>query len=159
VVARAWVLAVGGVAQAVLVTKFLFDLGVDFIHRVLFGDFEHSPAGFLGNPVEDFFAVWAFLLRITSAAAPAVCPAVTVTLLAFKKDRVDHRIGALGGLHGALKRFLAAAVHAVGKQDKGFTALLLFHDFVRGQVNGVVEQRAGPARPATARLAAARAAR
>jgi hypothetical protein len=46
----------------------------------------------------------------------------------------------LRAFDGFGERFLAAVVDAVGEDDEGFAALLLFHEFVGGEVNRVVEK-------------------
>jgi hypothetical protein len=59
-----------------------------------------------------------------------------------EKDAVDEGVGALRGFGGIGERFLAAMVDTVGEDDESFAALLLFHEFVGGEVNRVVEKRA-----------------
>jgi hypothetical protein len=60
--------------------------------------------------------------------------------LVGEEDAVDESVGALRGFEGFGEGFLAAAVDAVGEDDEGFAALLLFHEFVGGEVDGVVEK-------------------
>jgi hypothetical protein len=62
--------------------------------------------------------------------------------LVGEEDAIDEGVGALRGFEGFGKGFLAAAIDAVGKDDEGFAALLFFHEFVGGEVDGVVEKRA-----------------
>ena len=62
--------------------------------------------------------------------------------LVGEEDAIDEGVGALRGFDGFGEGFLAAAVDAVGEDDEGLAALLLFHEFVGGEVNGVVEKRA-----------------
>jgi len=62
--------------------------------------------------------------------------------LVGEEDAVDEGVGALRGLDRLAERFLAAAVDSVGEEDDGFSALLLFHQFIGGEVNGVIEKRA-----------------
>ena len=63
--------------------------------------------------------------------------------LVGEEDAVDEGVGALCGFEGLGERFLAAAVDTIGEDDERFAALLLFHEFVGGEVNGVVEKGAG----------------
>ena len=78
--------------------------------------------------------------RIASASA-AVVAAVVVGLVVFtfEVDGVDDGVGALGGFDGAGEGFFAAAIDAVGEEDKSFAAFLLGHDLVCGEEGGVVE--------------------
>ena len=48
-------------------------------------------------------------------------------LLVGEEDAVDEGVGTLSGFDGFGERFLAAVIDAVGEDDEGFTALLLFH--------------------------------
>src|SRR4029077_12810146 len=96
---------VRSVGEAVLVAQVFLNLGVDFVHRVLLGDLEEPPAGFLGNLLEDFLAVGPFFLpRVPAAPAAAAHRAAhpesagTATLfLISKQNGVDNRVGALRG--------------------------------------------------------------
>jgi hypothetical protein len=60
--------------------------------------------------------------------------------LVREENAINQGVGALRGFDGFAERFLAAAVDAVGEDDEGFTALLLFHEFVGGEVDGIVEE-------------------
>src|ERR1700722_8728091 len=76
-----------------------------------------------------------------SAAMPAtVTSAVAVTLFVGKQNGVDQGVGTLGGGDGIEQRFLAAAIDSVGENDDGLASLLFFHDFIRGQIDRIVEQ-------------------
>src|SRR4029077_3711738 len=111
------------VGEAVLVAQVFLNLGVDFVPRVLLGDLEDPPAGFLGNLLEDFLAVGPFFLPRVPAASAATPhgaahskSAGTVTLfLIGKQNGVDNCVGALRGGNRFRKSLFAAAVHAVGK--------------------------------------------
>src|SRR5580704_15483159 len=130
---------VGGVGEAVLIAQVFFNFGVDGVDGFFFGDFEHAPAGFFGDLLEDFLAVGPLLLRriASTAAAAAHSAAVTahtestgaavVILLVGKQDGVDDRIGALGSGNSLGHGFSTAVVHAVRKNDQRFAALLLAH--------------------------------
>src|SRR5581483_6411571 len=101
------------------------------------------------------------LLRDTSKNRPPVSRAIcckTFLPLASAAEaaaRVHVRIGEQHGIHqrvaalrrfdGALQRELAALVNTVGKDDHGLAALLLLHEFVGAEEDGVVEQRAAAA--------------
>jgi hypothetical protein len=64
-------------------------------------------------------------------------------MLIGKQDGVNHSVSALGRFDGALQRLFAAPVISVGKNDERLAALLLFHEFIRGQKDGVVKQSTG----------------
>jgi len=59
-----------------------------------------------------------------------------------EEDAVDEGVGTQSGFERFVERFLAAAVDAVGEDDEGFPALLLFHEFVRGEINGIIQESA-----------------
>lgn len=60
----------------------------------------------------------------------------------------------MGGRHRLEQRVLAAGIHAVGEQDESLSPLLLGHQLIGGQLDGIVH--IGPAAPASAaRVAAA----
>jgi hypothetical protein len=59
-----------------------------------------------------------------------------------EEDAVDKGVSALGAFDGVGEGFLAAAVDAVGEDHEGFAALLFFHEFIGGEVDGVVEKGA-----------------
>jgi hypothetical protein len=62
--------------------------------------------------------------------------------LVGEEDAIDEGVGALRGFEGFGEGFLAAAVDAVGEDYECFAALLFFHEFVGGEVDGIVEKRA-----------------
>jgi hypothetical protein len=64
-----------------------------------------------------------------------------------KKDGIDHSVGALGGLNRALQGFLTSPVNSVRKNNERFATLLLLHQFVGGQENGIVKQSAAAMHP------------
>src|SRR5579872_332658 len=72
-------------------------------------------------------------------------------MLVGKQDRINHTVGPLSRLDGGLQGFLAASVISVGKNDKGLAALLLFHQFIGSEVDGIVQQ--GAAAPVHSRQA------
>ena len=58
------------------------------------------------------------------------------------EDGVDDGVGLLGGLGRGLEGLLRALVLAVGEDDEDLAAGLRLQLVVRGEVDGVVEQRA-----------------
>ncbi len=64
-------------------------------------------------------------------------------MLVGKQDGVNHGVGALSRLDGALQGLLAASVVSVGQNNERLAALLLLHQFIRGEEDGVVKQSAG----------------
>src|SRR5580692_4268113 len=151
---------VGGVGEAVLVAEVFVDFGVDLVEGLFLGSPEELAAGFPGDLFQDFLAVGALLLRVPSTAAAAAHPAAAPThskspgaavvfVFIGKQDGVDDGVGALGGGNGLGHGFLAAVVHTVRKKDQRLAALLLAHQFVRGQENRVIKKRS-TAVPATA---------
>src|SRR5580692_4146777 len=68
-----------------------------------------------------------------------------ILLFVGKQDRVDQSVGALRGANGIFQRFLAAVVDSIGEHDQRLAALLLLDYFIRGQIDGVVKQRAATA--------------
>src|SRR5271157_5263119 len=90
-----------------------------------------------------------------STSGPAEAAPLLMMLIS-KEDGVDHGVGALGRLNGALQGLLATPVNSVREHDDRFAALLLLHQFVGGQVNGIVKQSAAsvvhPARTAGVRI-------
>lgn len=91
-------------------------------------------------------------VRSTKAAA-----STAVAFLIRKKNAVDKGVCALCRFDGFSEGFLAAAVDAVGEDDERFAALLLFHQFIGGEVDGVVQKsaRTAMAVPAAAVVSAA----
>ncbi len=75
-------------------------------------------------------------------------------MLIGKQDGVNHGVSALGRFDGALQRLFAAPIISVGKNDERLAALLLLHQFIRGEEDGVVKQSAGA--PVHLRLAITR---
>src|SRR5580692_3512506 len=164
VIAGFGVAFVGSVAQVVLGPQLLGDAVINLINRLLFRNFVETTAGFPRNLIENFLAIDAgFLLRSpvspaasssrktasgptaavsAHSAASGAAKAVAVFVFIGKQDGVDHSVGALGGLDGALQRLFAASVIAVGKNNQRLATLLLLHQFVRGEEDGVVKQRA-----------------
>src|SRR5580700_9988116 len=138
---------VWGVREAVLVAQIFFDLGVDGVNRLLFGDFEHAPACFLGKLLEDFLAVGALFLWWESAAVhSAMLPhpesaGTAVFFVVGKQNRIDDRVGALCGGDSLRQSLFAAVIHAVREDNQRLAALLLAHEFVGRQENRVVKQR------------------
>ena len=82
---------------------------------------------------------------------------VAAFLLVSKENAINQGVSPLRRFEGFGERFLAAAVDAVGKDNEGFAAPLLFHQFVGGEVNGIVEECAA-AVTVTVRASAASAA-
>jgi acetyl esterase/lipase len=80
--------------------------------------------------------------RVAAAALVLVVVGSVLGLVAFEVDGVDDGVGALGGFDGADEVFAAAVVAAVGEDDEGFATLLLRHDLVGGEEEGVVEDGA-----------------
>src|SRR5580700_6558245 len=136
------------VAQTVLIAEFFIQVGINLFDGHLFGNFKKAPASFPGYLLENFLPVGTRFLRISpmstsshsaTATAPSAIPsAVSVSLFVGKKNGVNESIRALGRFDGVLQTFLAAVVHSVGKNNKGLASLLLFHQFVRRKVHGVV---------------------
>ena len=48
---------VGGVAEDVLIVKFLVEVRIDFVESLFLGDFKETPAGSFGDLLENFLAV------------------------------------------------------------------------------------------------------
>src|SRR5580704_4757386 len=127
-----------GVREAVLVAQIFFYLGVDCVNRLLFGDFEHAPACFLGKLLEDFLAVGALLLwrESTAAAVPSAVlphpefPGTAVSFVVGKQNGIDDRVGALCGGNSLRQSLFATVIHAVRKDNQRLAALLLAHEFV-----------------------------
>ena len=80
---------------------------------------------------------YASALTATSAAAGGVVAGLA--LLAFEVDGVDDGVGALGGFDGLGEGLTAGVVDAVGEDDEGLATLLLAHELVSGEEDGVVE--------------------
>src|SRR5271157_4805948 len=126
---------VGGVAQAVLVAQFLFDLGIDLIDRFFLGHLEETSASFSRDLLQDFLAVgMRGLLRVSTAAGTAAHSATTPTAVAAHashagialvavsvgigvQDGVHQGVGALGRLDGPVQTDSGASVNAIGKND------------------------------------------
>src|SRR5215469_5527772 len=146
VIAGSGVGLVGGVAEDVLVAEFGVDFRVDFIERFFFGDFEEAGAGGLGHFLEDFFAVRvgffgaAWIAAASHTDARAAKTAATVGSLIGKENAVEESVGALSGFDGFGEGFLAAVIDAVSEDDERLAALLFLHQFVGGEVDGVVEK-------------------
>src|SRR5882757_1795579 len=77
-----------------------------------------------------------------SGAAKTFAVAVSVVIL--EQDGVDDGVGTLRGFDCLLQTFLATCVDAIGEHDHSFATLLLLHEFVRSQVNGVIQGCASP---------------
>ena len=75
--------------------------------------------------------------------------------LVSEKNAVNQGVGSQGGFDRFGEGFLAAAVDAVGQDNQGFAALLLFHQFIGSEIDGVVEKRAAAMAVATGAVAAA----
>jgi hypothetical protein len=172
--------SVGRVAEDVLVMEFLVEVGIDFVESFFLRDFKETPAGVFGDLLENFFAVGARFLGAAGIAAtstshsaaaharsPEAAPVAVVSFLVSEKDAVDKGVRALRGFDCFGERLLAAAVNSVGEDDESLATLLFFHQFVGGEVDGVVEKRAAavavsmrtaavPAASATGRTSPAR---
>jgi hypothetical protein len=146
---------VGRVAEDVLVVELLVEVGVDFVESFFLGDFKEAPPGILGHLLENFLAVGAGFLGATGIAAASTshsaaaharaseaAAAAVVSFLVSEKDAVDKGVRALRGFDRFGERLLAAAVNAVGEDDESLATLSLSHQFVGGEVDGVVEKRA-----------------
>ena len=156
VIANGGVILARGVAEDILVVEFLVEVGINFVESFFLGDFKETSAGSLGDLFENFFAVGPRFLGAPGIAAASsathaptthvrpseTAPAAVALFLVGEEDAVDEGVGAQGGFERIVEGFLAAAVDAVGEDDEGFAAVLLFHQFVRGEVNGIVEQSA-----------------
>src|SRR5258708_8264082 len=59
--------------EAVLVAQLLLNAAVDLINRLLFRDFEESPAGFLRDPFQNLLSIRTLFLR--GSAPPTVTAA------------------------------------------------------------------------------------
>ena len=165
VIAGGGVILGGGVAEDILVVEFLVEVGINFVERLFLRDFEEAPAGSSGDLFENFFAVRTRFFGAPGIAAASSASAhstaaharasetgsIAVALfLVGEEDAIDECVGAQGGFERFVEGFLAAPVDTVGEDDEGFAAVLLFHKFVGGEVNRVVEEGA-----ATATVAAA----
>ena len=78
----------------------------------------------------------------TAHARSAETAATADVFLIGEEDAIDEGVGALGGFQRFTEGFLAAAVDAVGEDDQGFAALLFFHEFAGGEIDGIVEKGA-----------------
>src|SRR4051812_16819164 len=85
--------------------------------------------------LEDLLAVGP--LHATAMAAKALH---RTALVVGDTDRIGQRFGALAGRDSLGERDLATAVLAVGQQDQGLAASLLFHDLIGGEIDSVVER-------------------
>src|SRR5689334_276775 len=148
-------------AQAVLIAQFLFNAGVNFVESLFLGRaLKHTAAGFLRDSLQDFFAIRALFLRLSppSAAATSAATAhgtshagiaksaamLSEIFFAFEIDGVNESIRTLGGFNRALQRLFAAAIDAIGDNDQSFATFLLFHQFIRGKINRVIERGSAP---------------
>jgi hypothetical protein len=57
VIADGGVGLVGGIAEDILVVKFLVEVGIDFVEGLFLGNFKETPARSVGKLLENFFAV------------------------------------------------------------------------------------------------------
>ena len=94
------------------------------------------------------------------AASHAGVALVAVGIGIGVKDGVHQRVGALGGLDGAVQADFAAGVNSIGQNDERFAAVYLLRHFIGGEEDGVIQIGASaaamPAAAATtARVAAA----
>ncbi len=155
VIARSRILSVGGVAKAVLIPQFLLNLVVYLVDRLLLGDFKKTAPGLFGNALEDLLAIGERFLGVSPSApsvpthtthsAPSIAAkstSVSVRLLIGEEDGIDERVGALGRLNRGGQGLLAACVHSIREDDERFAALLLRHQFVRRQVDSIIEESA-----------------
>src|SRR5438876_4343726 len=78
-------------------------------------------------------------------AGPAKAPAMPIGLVILEQNGIDHGIGTLSRLDRLIQTFFTACIDAVGEHDQSFAALLLLHQIVRSQIDGIIERRAAPA--------------
>src|SRR5580765_6257513 len=119
---------------------------------MLFGNFKETPAGLFGNPLENFFAVRTRLLRVsvpatvashaTTKTSAAAKPASLVLVFVREQNCIHNGVCFLRALNGRFQVELAAAVHAVRKNDESLAALLFFHQLIGGKVSGVIKKSA-----------------
>src|SRR5208337_2086519 len=121
---------------------------------------------------QNFLSVGVRFFRAWRIATPSASPAhaashvrtaesspVSIGFFIGKQDAINEGIGALRGRDGFRQSLFAAVVDAIGEDDDGLAAWLLFHQFVGGQEDRVIEQCAATApavRTASASSAAAR---
>ena len=74
--------------------------------------------------------------RTTKTAASAVA------FLIRKENAVDQGVGALRAFDSLGEGFFTALVNAVGEDDERLAAWLFFHEFVGGEIDGVINKRA-----------------
>src|SRR5208283_4690263 len=142
------------VPEAVLIAQLFINGVIYFIDGLFLGSFKKASPGSLGHLLKDFLSVWTrFLCAWRIAAAPPASPAhsaashvrtavsspVSIAFFVREQDAIHEGIGALRRRDGLLQIFFAAVVHAIGENNDGFAAFLLFHQFVGGQKNRVVE--------------------
>ena len=161
VIADGGVGLVGGIAEDILVVEFLVEVGIDFVEGLFLRNLKETPAGSFGDLLENFLAVGTRFFGAPGIAAASSAHSAATThptpaharpsepasvavafFLVGEEDAVDEAVGALGGFEGFAERFLATVVDAIGEDDERFAALLLFHQFAGGEVNGVVKESA-----------------
>src|SRR5277367_528001 len=91
----------------------------------------------------------------STAAAASIPAPISIALFVGKQNGVDQSVGALGGGDSIEQSFLAAPVDSVSENDDRFASLLLFHDFVRRQIDRIVKQGSATA-PAVRTVPSAR---
>jgi hypothetical protein len=78
-------------------------------------------------------------------------PLTLVHFVIFEENRIHHGVGALCRFDCCFKTLFTAMVNSIRKHNQSFASLLLFHQFVGGEVDCVIEQSASSemaARPA-----------
>src|SRR4051794_20338131 len=143
----------GRIAQAVLVAQVLFDDGKDLVDGHAPRHLEEPGAGIAGELLHHALAVGTH----DAAAAPAEA-ADAVHRRIGEQDRVDQSVGALRGFDGPEERRAAAVILAVAEENEGLPSLLLAHDLVGAEKNGIVELSSAAAStrpPAAAGVASA----
>ena len=157
----------GRVPDAVLAAQILLDLGVDLVDGLAVRNLEEPASGFAGDLLQHLLAIGPVVSAASRHGHPAHAAAAShspsahsraahgllVGIGVGEQHGIDQGIRLLGGCHRLEQGVLAARIHAIGEQDERFSPLLLGHQLIGGQVDGIVHIRA-PAAASAAGLTA-----
>ena len=74
-----------------------------------------------------------------SDAGSAESTAVAIGIVALEKDGINDCVCPLGRLNRGVESFFAPSVDSIGKKHKSFATLLFLHEFIRGEIDRVIE--------------------
>src|SRR5580658_2058860 len=153
---------VGGIGEQILLAECAGDQAVNVVEIIFLLGLEELAAGALRDLLHDLLAVdrrLAFAAAAMPAATAGPAPAaarITATritaahsavmawklarlalFLAFEVNGENLHAGAIGCIDGIVKRFLAAAIDAVGEDQQRLAAVLGLHQLVACKIDRV----------------------